>query len=626
MTAIKLNLMQSPITQIKMKLAALRTSQKTNKSRNLSPASGFHRPLALAFRLFIASITSFCLLLSPNSYANQLIDHNSPYLAMHGSDPVNWRLWQADILKQAQQENRLIFISSGYFSCHWCHVMQKENYRNTDTASYLNEHFISVKIDRELNPEIDKPLIEFARKTTGQAGWPQHVILTPEGYPIHAFIYLDNKTFNKRLKNINQLWQNQPDRIRALAAQFIAEEKAQLDTNHKQDNPDKVLTAKIFAEALFAQLRVRMDDFLGGLKGTNKFPVAPLLKSLLLYDDLPDDIDDWLALTLTQMQSEHLYDHVHGGFYRYSVDPNWQTPHFEKMLYDNAQLAQVYLLAYQRWQDKTYLDTALQTLNYITEQLYDPQNRMYLGSQSALDKHDNEGGDYLWNRAALENSLTSEEFALVNQAWLLQSAPPYDLGWHPKPIDSPLWQSIKGKLKKPHILTDSKNLLGWNGLLLSALSQAYLSSKQPQYLNQAEQLAHRLAVLIMQDKPPRAISGDQTLGEASLQDYAFIYQGLQDWQTVADKEPTPHHAEKLVPLIESKFLSPVGWRYNATPILPNQQGEAVMSDSFIPSPSALLNCLAPQYSQQHQALLLANAIDYAGYVINLDCRQSADIQ
>lgn len=587
----------------------------------------------LAFAKIIL-LSVFCIVLSsratwatpPHFPQNQLIDHSSPYLAMHGSDPVNWQLWQADILQQAQQDNRLIFISSGYFSCHWCHVMQKENYRDPNTANYLNKHFLSIKIDRELNPEIDKPLIEFARKTTGQAGWPQHVILTPEGYPVHAFIYLDNKTFSKRLKDINQLWQNQPDKIRTLAEQFIADEKAQLNANLKPGKPNKVLTGKLLAEALFAQLRVRMDDFLGGLKGTNKFPVTPLLKSLLLYDDLPDDIDDWLALTLTQMHSEHLYDHVHGGFYRYSVDPNWQTPHFEKMLYDNAQLVQVYLLAYQRWQDKTYLDTALQTLNYITDQLYDPQNRMYLGSQSALDKHDNEGGDYLWSRAELENTLTSEEFALVHQAWLLQSAPPYDLGWHPKPIASPLWKSIREKLKKTQILTDSKNLLGWNGLLLSAFSQAYLSSKQPQHLKQAENLAQRLTKLITQTNPPRAISGNQSLGEASLQDYAFIYQGLKDWQAIADNRQKVDHVEQLVPLIQSKFLSPLGWRYNATPILPNQQGEAVMTDSFIPSPSALLNCLAPQYSQQKQGLLLANAIDYASYAINLDCQQSTDIQ
>ncbi|WEJ62855.1 thioredoxin domain-containing protein [Thiomicrorhabdus lithotrophica] len=555
------------------------------------------------------------------NFTNILQNNNSSYLAMHGNDPVDWQLWNKAILKTAQQENKLVFISSGYFSCHWCHVMQDENYQNPETATYINKHFISVKIDRELNPELDKTLIEFAQKSTGQAGWPQHVILTPSGYPFASFIYLPNKELQKTLQRIVSLWTSRPTEIETLAQQFAKPEASNPNVKYTE----LTLTPQQFTQRLLDQVNQAKDDLSGGLKNTSKFPKAPLLNTLLSIDKLPEEIEEWLILTLDQMQSEHLFDHIHGGFYRYTVDPNWQTPHFEKMAYDNALLIQTYLSAGTRWQRQDYLDTAKMTLNYLQTHLYNPQTQLYLGSQSAIDKNSLEGGDYLWSKRQLQAKLTDSEFDLIQQAWLLDSAPPYELGWHPSPILSKnTWQIIRQKLQIPptEIPTDTKGILGWNGLVLSALSQAYQTFKTVNYLTQAKQLASKLSTNIQLQNAPRAIvENNQLIGEANIQDYAFIKKGLRDYQDATKDTQFETSLIFIKQKLVQDFYSSTGWQYGATPILPQQKGEWLMEDGPIPSPAALVSCLKPNSVIQDQNKLLAQAINYPSYLDTLECIQ-----
>jgi len=554
----------------------------------------------------------------PPVQTNQLYQNPSPYLAIHGQDPVEWYLWSDAVLKKAQNENKPIFISSGYFSCHWCHVMQRENYHNLKTAAYLNEHFISVKIDRELNPELDKTLIEFAEKTTGQAGWPQHVILTPEGYPFASFIYLPNTVFNATLQRVVELWTKQPSKIRTLAKQFVEPVR--------HPHPFNVSHAT-FLQQLLQQLERAKDDLSGGLKtNASKFPQAPLLQTALSIKRLPDSIEEWLLFTLDQMQSQHLFDHINGGFYRYTVDPEWQTPHFEKMAYTNALLADLYLQAGQRFNRPDYLQTALTTLSYLQKHLYNPVTQLYQSSQSAIDAHSVEGGDYLWRKSQLQQMLTKQEFSAIDQAWSLSKPAPYDqLGWHPTPLtakNSLLWPTIRAKLQTnpSQIPIDSKSILGWNGLILSALSRAYAVSKDPIYLRQSNQLAKVLMRLIMQEHPPRALSVDGLdMGEANLQDYAFIYQGITHWQKLTQQTTYQTDMSELEKTIIQRFYTKSGWQYQHAPLLPGQQGEWLMADNAIPSPTAITSCLEPQSVRFAGKALLGNPLSYATYLKTLDC-------
>lgn len=573
---------------------------------------------------------------------NQLDQHLSPYLAMHGQDPVQWVNWDAAALERAQTENKPLLISSGYFACHWCHVMQRENYHDLQTATYLNQHFINVKIDRELNPELDKVLIEFARQTTGQAGWPQHVILTPEGLPFAAFIYLPNAELNNTLQRIVQFWSTQAMKIRALAQQAA---------DISVDRPVATsIDSTQFSKVLLQKLERAKDDFSGGLKSSaNKFPQAPLLQALLQSETLPNDIEEWLLLTLDQMQSEHLFDHIHGGFYRYTIDPEWQTPHFEKMAYTSALLADVYLRASVRFSRPDYLQTALDTLDYLRYHLYNPTTKLYRGSQSAIDANAVEGGDYLWTKLRLKQTLSAQEFAEIDQAWSLHNPAPYDaLGWHPTPLNetdnSELWPKIRAKLQADplQIAVDSKSILGWNGLILSALSRAYAVTQDPNTLAQANELAKVLNAHILQERPARALSQEGVkMGEANLQDYAFIYQALKVWhqqtKTIlvdssdpANPQTTSHKRfkadlAKLEQTILTRFYTESGWRYHASPLLPGQQGEWSMADDAIPSPTALVSCLKPESIKFAAQTILTQPLEHASYLSILDCFQEGSL-
>lgn len=535
---------------------------------------------------------------------------------MHGQDDVHWHLWSQDTLNLAKRENKLILISSGYFSCHWCHVMQAENYQNKALAKFLNQHFINVKIDRELTPDLDTFLIQFAQKAAGHAGWPQHVILTPEGYPFFAFVYQPQAQFETTMKKVVQFWQDAPQRIEAAAKKAVKDEQPISSAN----KPLGKHFASQFIQRLYQQVRAQMDDLSGGLKATAKFPNAPLLLALMSQPKLPDDIQDWLLLTLDQMQSQHLFDHINGGFYRYTVDPEWQIPHFEKMLYTQAQLAQLYFQASQRFKRPDYADTARASLDYVQRHLAQNGTALYLGSQSAIDKDDIEGGDYLFTPEQLKQRLNQAEYQQVKQEWL--GVPmPYEAGYHPLPT-AKYWSSIQQKLLTPptQIPTDTKSLLGWNGLLLSAYADAIKTKPSKRYQTAGQALSKQLIQLMQQTNPPRALAENaQPLGRANIQDYAFILQGLKDWHSVIPNQNTANAIQHLNQQAKQRFLEKDGWHYSDAPLLPGQHGKWLMEDDAIPSPTALLDCAFPQHLAQSQTELLKYPLAYASYANTVKC-------
>lgn len=554
---------------------------------------------------------------------NALNKHPSAYLAMHGQDPVHWQDWHANLLQTAQSQNKLILISSGYFACHWCHVMQAETYQNPISAKWLNEHFISVKLDRELHPELDRYLIDFAKRTTGQAGWPLHVVLTPQGWPLNAFLYLPNADFNQRLGTLNQLWQTDSAKLNALAHNALTQPT--LEPSPHITGPDVTAQATAFKERFLMQLNLQIDEFSGGLKGVSKFPEAPLLQALLDLDSLPTTLETWLMLTLEQMQNAHLFDHVNGGFYRYAIDPEWQTPHFEKMTYINAQLANIYLQAAERWQREDFARTAQHTLDYLQNHLYHPGTELYQSSQSAIDADNQEGGNYLFNAQQLRDLLNPKQYKAIDQAWSLNQPAPYALGWHPIPnkaLPPELWNDIQARLQAApqslpaNIPRDSKSLLSWNSYVLSALSQAstfYPAPANAVYTQRAAQLAKRLITLSAQASAPRAISTQgEPMQRAGLDDYAAVLQGLQDWQAAhaftqqknqPSQQPGLHTStsnqeltqaiDQLKTRITQTFYTPLGWQATGASGLPGQGTRWLMPDEQTPSAIAQASCFVP---------------------------------
>ncbi|MDG6774535.1 DUF255 domain-containing protein [Thiomicrorhabdus sp. ZW0627] len=552
-----------------------------------------------------------------NLSSNLLLKHPSPYLAMHAKDPVHWQVWRSETLKQAQRLNRPILISSGYFACHWCHVMQKENYQELQAAELMNRLVIPVKIDRELTPDLDDYLIDFSRRVTGKAGWPLHVVLTPEGYPFAAFGYLPNKEFKNTLIQIDRLWNSQQTKIRSLAKQSMPGHTGKAT---------KAISLNEFQLHFNHHLEQSMDDLSGGLKGSHKFPQAPLLLALLHQKTITETQQAWLELTLNQMQSQHLIDHINGGFYRYTVDPEWQTPHFEKMGYDNALLANVYFEAGRQFQNLNYLQTGEATLNYMERHLYTPDTGLFKSSQSALDKQGREGGDYLFSKQQLQQRLPKAAFMEVEKEWGLDHPAPYELGWHPIPTQK-YWPEIQPALKPPvqSIPSDDKHILSWNGLALSAYASAYHATQKKTYLNKGKQLAERLTALLIQPDPPRAITTQsQPVGLAKLEDYAYIIEGLRNLNQFMQDPKLRQTILDLTEKTSKRFLNADGWQTNSDLTLPGQKRIAALKDTATPSPTGLLECLTGSRGRNRNPLfaeqLRQNPLDFATYLKVLECQ------
>ncbi len=549
-------------------------TEHRTKNRTLKKSG---TPLLLAFFFWFTAL---------GADANALKDNPSPYLAMHGSDPVDWHPWSAEVLRQAQRENRIIFVSSGYFSCYWCHRMQKDVYQHADAAAILNRDTIPVKVDRELSPGLDHYLIDFAQRTTGRAGWPIHVLLTPEGYPFYAFMYQPKERFVAIIERAARLWRTAPDKIRKAARKALPHPKPYPDPP-----PSLTLTRSQLAQQLLAALEGTMDDFAGGLKGQQKFPQTPLYLSLLRLTDWPEGVHEWFTLTLDAMASQHLRDHVNGGFFRYTVDPDWHTPHYEKMLYDNAQLATLYLRAGKRFNRPDWIAVGLETLRFLDRHLYNPKTGLYFGSLSATDAHHHEGGNYLWDAATLKKLLPPALYRAAAYAWGLDSVGPWDGKWLPAPFEGDAWPAIRRILAEHSTqpVRDSKQVLGWNALMVDALVAATDATGNPRWHARAAALYRKLSRQLRTEHPPRALNDDGSpMGQATLQDYAL---------TVAAGERLGRDTTALRQRMAADFLTPSGWKLAAAPLLPGQSGLKWLPDGALPS----LTAIADQPDPAHVA-------------------------
>ena len=555
----------------------------------------------------LLSILLLLILLSPLASANALRGSDSPYLAMHGDDPVDWRPWSAEVLAQARRENKLIFVSIGYFACHWCHVMQRETYRNAEAARYINAHFIPVKVDRELNPALDAYLIEFVTRTHGAAGWPLNVFLTPDGNPLVGMVYLPTGRFMDVLKQLVDQWAESPDYLREVAAQ-AAEVLQGVPLA-----PSPLLTAadvKRYTGSLVSQALQYADHLSGGFGEQTKFPMAPHLQALLTaWQQRPDaELKDFLLLTLDRMASQGLRDHLGGGFFRYTVDPGWQTPHFEKMLYGNAELAQLYLRAARLFDRPDYAAVARETLDFMLDEMLTPQGGM-VASFSAVDEAGVEGGYYLWDNDTLRRILDKQQLALVQQVWDLKGPPPHEAGHLPmawKTLDEaakvlgmdPGLAEKQFRLAREKMLAerarrklpvDGKILAGWNGLALSALVAGARQLDEARYRRGARQLRdYLLGELWDGQRLWRARGRQGELGQATLRDYAFAAQGLLDWAALSGAKADREMARRWVDDAWRRFLTDSGWRLSDQALLPGGHGVAMFSDSPLPSPAVVL--------------------------------------
>ena len=538
---------------------------------------------------------------------NRLKNHASPYLAMHGGDPVAWQEWNIESVNRAKKEGKLIFVSSGYFSCHWCHIMQRESYKNINVAKILNTHFIPVKVDREINSALDSRLIDFVERTQGHAGWPLNVFITPEGYPLVGMTYVPKDNFIKVLNNLIMKWKNEKTFLKQISINATNDISASIEAGTGNLKPGLGLE---YINRFLSQAGTMADDLSGGFGQQNKFPSVPQLNLLLTaYKNKPDNsLKQFLLLSLNKMASQGLNDQLSGGFFRYAVDPLWQTPHFEKMLYDNALLASLYIDAAEVLNNEHFTQVAKDTLDFMLDDFQSEQGG-FIASLSALDDKGVEGGYYLWQRNQLKEILSKDEMRVVELIWNLEGTPEFADGHHLVEVlntaeaakilkisnvnAKSLFVTAKKKMlttrQKIQVPRDDKLLAAWNGLVLSAYSKAAKKFKSKRYAKAAEDIKKYIhQSLWINKRLVRAVKDGKILGAAGLEDYSYIAQGLHDWLQFSHNQQDQLWFVELIEQTWQHFHGKQGWLLAENSLLKYGQGEAVISDGVLLSVSAII--------------------------------------
>ncbi|KAG1657099.1 hypothetical protein GQR58_023583 [Nymphon striatum] len=515
--------------------------------------------------------------------------------------PVNWMEWGEPALAKAKKENKLLLVSVGYFACHWCHVMQRESYADKGIAKNLNKNYISVKVDRELNPVLDKRLIEFVQVTNGTAGWPLNVFITPDGYPLVGATYLPRNHFSKVLNQLNQKWKTEQVALSKQAKEMSQTLVAMLEKQERTVEGDISQLADKYVDVAMEYA----DTLQGGFGQDRKFPQIPQLWALLKLNQKQKDkeADEFINLTLKNMSQQGLHDEVAGGFYRYTIDPDWETPHFEKMLYTNALMPLLYFDAADYYQNPQYREIALETLHFLQNEMLGKSNA-YIASLSAVDSKDVEGGYYLWQQDELKKILTPEELKIANKFWNMDRAGELPAGNLPRQKISISELSIQLKLaddetaeklkdlklklklhrnKTREIPRDIKLLSGMNGLTLAAFARG---AKYDNSVKVSGDKLSKFLISLWDGKVLRRSAANNKNG--TLYDYAAVSWGLMNWGIANNDSDAKKIGLEIAGVAWDKFYIDNLWIEDPDSLLPESTNQAHLPDSAIISAEALI--------------------------------------
>ncbi|MFC2093060.1 thioredoxin domain-containing protein [Bacteroidota bacterium] len=532
-----------------------------------------------------------------NLKPNKLINEKSPYLLQHAYNPVDWHPWNEETFELAKKEDKPIFLSVGYSTCYWCHVMEREVFENKDIADLMNRSFVNIKVDREERPDVDRVYMIALQSMTGSGGWPMSMFLTPDLKPFYGATYIPPKAkynrsgFEDVVAQINDVWNNKRNEVINSSIKITDYLK---DNLNKKRSPDEKteLNENIFDTA-FEQIKKAYDYEHGGFGAGNKFPRPVVYNFFLAYYYYTKNSEalDIVTFTLKKMYEGGMYDHLGGGFHRYSVDHLWRVPHFEKMLYDQAQIVNSYLDVYQITKDNYFLDIAEDTLNYVLTNLTNKDGGFYSAedAESALDisKPDikEEGVYYLWDKREIDELLTNEESRIFNFYYGIEAfgntiSDPhnvfrnknvlyvandvYDTAKKFSRAADEITQIInecrkklrneRNKRPRPHL--DDKILTSWNGLMVSAFARAYQLKEKEIYLEEATSSAEFIKQNLYDSKQNILLHRFRD-GEAkysgTLVDYAFLIYGLLDLYEASFNTDYLEFAIKLNKIAVEKF-------------------------------------------------------------------------
>ena len=493
---------------------------------------------------------------------NRLAKETSPYLLQHRDNPVDWYPWGEEALARAREEDRPILLSVGYSACHWCHVMERESFEDADTAAYMNEHFVSVKVDREERPDVDAIYMEALQSMTGQGGWPMTVFLDPDAIPFYAGTYFPPDegrgmpSFRMVMEAIVDAFERKREDLRERAATTRARLGAIGEIEPSPDLPDEAEMAETMA-----QLIATADREHGGFRGAPKFPPASALDLLLSRGET-----EVVEGTLDGMLAGGIYDQVGGGFARYSVDAVWLVPHFEKMLYDNALLARAYLHGWQNFGHQRYRRVCEQTLDWMLAEMRGPEGGFY--SALDADSEGEEGRFYVWDPAEIRELLGADagaviEFYGVSERGNFEGANILHLAAgveaEPPPgLDAARRTLYEARAKRVWPSLDDKRLTAWNALAISALAEAGAVLGRADYLDAARRCAE-FVLDSLRDGDGRLLrtykDGDARLN-AYLEDHAFLLEALLTLYEASFESRWFEQARELADTMITRFGDP----------------------------------------------------------------------
>ena len=510
---------------------------------------------SLFFLSFIATLFFSCnsskkeTLKNSHQYTNPLINETSPYLLQHAHNPVNWKAWNTETLQQAKDEKKLMIISVGYSACHWCHVMEKESFEDSTVAAVMNKNFISVKVDREERPDVDQIYINAVQLMTGSAGWPLNVITLPDGRPVWGGTYFTKKAWLNSLEKMQKLYDKNPQNLIDYADK-LEEGIKSMDLIEVNTNELNFIDFPI--ENTIKSWSTTFDNKYGGPNRAPKFMMPNNLNYLLRYGikNKDEQILDYVYLTLDNIAYGGVYDHIGGGFSRYSTDMKWHVPHFEKMLYDNAQLVSLYSLAYKATKNPLYEEVVKETLNYVKREMTHKDGAFYSSLDADSVSEDGEleeGAYYVFNKKELELQLEKdfsifseyynvtnygkwekENYVLIRKKSDQEIITEFSISQEELNQKKKNWKQLllayRNNRAKPRL--DDKTLTSWNALMIKGYVDAYKAFQVPEYLNAAETNAQFLINHQLQENG--ALNHSYKDGKSTINGYLEDYAAAID--------------------------------------------------------------------------------------------------
>ncbi len=557
---------------------------------------------------------------------NRLRNSTSPYLLQHADNPVDWWPWGDEAFAEAARRDVPVLLSVGYAACHWCHVMAHESFEDPQTAALLNEHVVAVKVDREERPDVDAVYMTATQAMTGQGGWPMTVFMTPAGEPVFCGTYFPRDHFRQLVLNVSRAWQSQrgdvTDRAKQIAA-ALAENASATARALRDQGGDQELRFREVAEEAVAELDRGYDAAAGGFGRAPKFPPSMVLEFLLRYQQRTGDP---VALrmadhTCEAMARGGMYDQLGGGFARYSVDADWVVPHFEKMLYDNALLARVYLNLWRRTGSGLARRVAEETLDWMLRELRTDTGG--LAASLDADSEGEEGRFYVWRPAELRAVLGPEDGEFAALAFGVTAAGTFERGAsvlqrRAEPEDAARLDRVRSALlaaraRRVRPARDDKVVAAWNGLAVSALAEAGLLLRRPDFIAAARDAAALLAAVHLAGGRLVRTSRDGTAGTTAgaLEDYACVASGFLTLSGVTGEARWLTLAGQLLEVALTDFGDGSGGFYDTA-----ADGEALIfrpadpADNATPSGAfavadALLSYSALAGSARHRAAAAA---------------------